>query len=246
MRKRPGTFFLYFFIFCISLSAQSQTKIVNWFTNEIPGISAQWACSVPFSKDLRMSGPAEDFIIAADFKELRFDTGFQYQCRQVDFTSRIFYMPTFFNIFQIGIGLNYHLYRYTKSFTENDFIISGRFRWIKGPVFTCEIAQGFLLKFATVDAVIKRQPVIFNLSYQFELLCSWQIFQPIAFWTSIKLQDYFNYPLAISPIIKFGTDVSVSPGIIFGIDYSLKFIDMFYSAVYLNESVLRFTFKVVL
>ncbi len=249
MKKHNYSFLLVLFLsffLSFSLTAQTQKKAVNWFTDEMPALSAQWAFSVPFAKDLRMHSPAEDFKLAADFRELRIDSGFKYQCKQFDLTSRLFYMPTFFNSFQAGVGLNYHFYRYEKTFTENDIIISGRFRWIKGAVFTCEIAQGLFFKFAVIDALKNHKPAIFNLSYQFELLCKWQLFQPLAVWSSLNLQDYFDYPLAISPIIKFGTDISFSPGIILGIDYSLKFIDMFYSAVYLNESVLRFSFKVVL
>ena len=60
----------------------------------------------------------------------------------------------------------------------------------------------------------------------------------------MNLQDYFDYPLAISPFYKIGMDVAVRKELLLGMDYTLKFVDMFYSAVYLNEQVLRFTVKV--
>ncbi len=235
MRKNLLFVFLALFI-CTPLSALTA----------LPAMSAQFGYSFPFAKDLRMSSPAEDFIVAADFGDLEVDSGLQYQAEQLDITSRVFFMPTFFNAFQAGFGFNYHFYRYIKTFTENDLVLTTRFRWIKGPVFSCEVAPGLLFKFATIDAVKKYTPVIYNFSYHFELLCRWQIFQPAAVWCALNLQDYFDYPLAISPVIKVGTEYAARPDLIFGIDYSMKFIDMFYSAVYLNESALRLTLKVAL
>ena len=163
-----------------------------------------------------------------------------------DFTNNIFYMPTFFNTFQTGLGLTWHYYRYTDCFTENDLILSTRFRLIKGPVFTFENAIGFLFKFASIDAIKQYKPLIFNISYHWYLLCNWKLTQKTNVWCAVNLQDYFDYPLAISPFLKFGMNYTLTPGVIAGADYTLKYIDMFFSAVYLNESVLRFTFKVVL
>lgn len=248
MKKRKTSFFLFIFIlsfFCSKLTAQSN-KIVNWFTPQTPELSAQWGGSYPFVKDLRKLSPSTDFRISADFHEVLVDAGIQFQSQQIDVTNRVFYMPTFFNSFQAGLGINYHFYRYFKTFTEADLILSTRFRWVKGPVFFCEVAPGLLFKFASIDAIKKDKPVIYNFSYSFDLLCRWQIFQPAAFWCGLNFQDYFDYPLAISPTIKFGFDYKINPDIVFGIDYSLKYIDMFYSAVYLNESLLRLSFKVVL
>lgn len=245
--KRFSFFVILFFSFCAFLGAQNNgSTSISWFTQEMPELSAQWSFSVPFKKDLRQPGAAEDFIIAADFRELRLDTGIKYQCNQLDITNRAIYMPVFNNAFQAGFGICHHFYSYSKTFTENDIILSTRFRWIKGPVFSFENAVGFLFKFAKIDAVHKNLPCIFNLSYNFELLCKWQVLPNIDFWTGLNLQDYFDYPLAISPIYKIGADYAVRPDIILSIDYTLKFIDMFYSAVYLNESLLRFGFKVML
>lgn len=243
--KRFSFIAVLFFSFCVFLSAQdSGNTTISWFTNEMPELSAQWGYSVPFKKDLRQPSAAEDFIIAADFRELRIDTGIKYQFNQLDITNRAVYMPTFNNSFQAGFGLCHHFYRYTKTFTENDIIVSTRFRWIKGPVFLFENAAGFLFKFATIDAVCKNTPCIFNLSYQFELLCKWQLNPSFDFWCAVNLQDYFDYPLAISPFYKIGMNVAVRKELLLGMDYTLKFVDMFYSAVYLNEQVLRFTVKV--
>ena len=92
MRKNLLFVFLALFI-CTPLSA-------------LPAMSAQFGYSFPFAKDLRMSSPAEDFIVAADFGDLEVDSGLQYQAEQLDITSRVFFMPTFFNAFQAGFGFN--------------------------------------------------------------------------------------------------------------------------------------------
>ena len=235
-------FFAAFFIF-FSNSLYAEGSI-NWLPEGKPEISAQWGFTLPFNKDLRNPSPAEEFIAAADWREFRYDSGIKYQCNQLDLTNRWFFMPSFFDAFQVGFGLTWHFYRYIDVFTENDFLLSTHFRWIKGPVFSCEIGPGLLFKLASIDAVRKNLPVIFNLSYGFDFLCRWQLFDSMGLWCGIQLQDYFDYALAISPFIKFGADYSAVPGLIFGIDYTLKYIDMFYSAAYLSESVLRFTAKV--
>lgn len=232
-------------LFCFSLIAEEESS-VNWFTKEMQGLSAQWGLSFPSRRDLRNPAPAEDLILAVDFGELRLDSGIKYQSSQLDLTNHIFYMPTFFNKFQTGVGFTWHYYRYFQEFTENDLIFSTRFRWIKGPVFTFENAYGILFKYTSIDAIKDLKPVIFSYSYNFELLCDWKLFRRSDLWCALNLQDYFDYPQAISPFYKVGLNYAANENLILGIDYTLKFVDMFFSAVYLNESVLRFTVKVAL
>ena len=244
--KRKSLVLLLLFILSADISLAAEDAAIRLFSPDNSKYSAQWGVSFPCKADVRNSSPSEDFIIGLDFGELRTDCGLKYQCNQLDFTHRAFYMPTFFGSFQAGFGFNWHFYRYFKEFTENDIIVSTRFRWIKGPVFSFENAAGLLFKYTTIDAIKAYKPLIYNFSYQFELLCNWHILNRADLWCALFLQDYFDYPLAISPFYKFGFDFEASPDIILGLDYTLKFVDMFYSAVYLNESILRFTFKVVI
>ena len=244
MKKRVIGLFLISAIF--SLGSFVYAQKVQLFSQTMPDLSIQWGTTFPIQRDLRNPIPAEEIIFAADFKELRADAGLKYQTDQFDFTNHIFYMPTFYNSFQAGLGFNHHYYRYEGLFTENDFIFSARFRWMKGPVFSFEVAPGIFLKYASIDAIKKYKPYIFNFSYHFSLLLNWHVLQKANLWCALNLQDYFDYPLAISPFYKIGFDYAVAPDLVFGVDYSLKYIDMFFSAVYLNEGMLRFTCKVVL
>lgn len=212
---------------------------------EMPDLSAQWGVSFPARRDVRNPSPAEDFIVAADFTNLHLDSGIKYQCNQLDLTNRIFYMPHVLDCIQAGGGFTWHFYRYIDVFTENDLTLTGRFRWIAGPVFSFENSLGLLFKFASIDAIKEYKPVIFNLSYQHELLCNWHL-NTTDLWFALNLQDYFDYPLAISPFFKFGVNYATKQNTVLGADLTLKFIDMFFSAVYLNEAVMRFTVKVVI
>ena len=124
--------------------------------------------------------------------------------------------------------------------------ISRSFKVPSGPVFTFENAAGLLFKFTSIDAVKEYRPLFFNLSYQLEFLFNWYLLDCMNLWVNVKLQDYFDYPLALSPFAKFGFNIWASPKLNLGFDFTLKFVDMFYSAVYLNENILRFTVKVVL
>lgn len=227
--------------FTFSLSAD-----INWFTKGSPTLNAEWGYSLPMRRDLRNPVPAEDFTVGVDFRELRLFSGVKYQGNQFDLTNRVIYMPTLNNAFQAGCGFTWHFYRYFEEFTENDLIFNVRFRWFKGPVFSFENAAGFLFKFAAIDAIRDFKPVIFNFSYNWELLCNWHLFNRTDLWTALNLQDFYDYPLAISPIYKLGFGYYVTPEAIFGIDFTMKFVDMFFSAVYMNESIIRLTFKVVL
>ena len=250
MKTRQGLTFLFILIFSFCFTAlhaeESDVRRITWLSDQEPVISATWGYTAPFRRDLRTTSPAEEFITAFDMKELRVDWGVKYQVNQLDIASHIFYMPTINDVCQIGIGLNHHFYRYFGEFTENDFIITLRFRWIKGPVFSFENGAGYLFKTATIDAVKAYKPRINNLSYNYDLICRWQFVPAYGVWCGLQLQDFFDYPLAISPIYKFGMDLKCNPIITLGSDLSLKFVDMFFSAVYLNEVVLRFTCKVVI
>ena len=266
MKKQTHVFFSLFFIllfFCAKLTAEplndlkefleiyededipAAEKIV-WFSTEPAEISITWAEKYPFRKDLRSPSPSEEIVFSYDAKEACIDFGFQYQANQLDFATHFFYMPTFYNAFQAGIGLNYHIYRYFKEFTESDFIGSFRFRWIRGPVFSFDLAAGYLYKIAAIDAIREYTQRIYNFSYHFDLILKWKIASVFDFWGGLKLQDYFDYPLAISPLYKIGIDVRCNPNLIWGAECTLKYVDMFFSAVYLNEMSLRLFCKVAI
>ena len=244
--KKKYLFFLFIFFAFIYTPLSAQDNSINFFTDGMPDLSAQWGLSFPARRDLKNPSPSEDFIVAADYHELRIDSGIKYQHNQIDFTNRVIYMPTFFNCFQAGIGTTWHYYRYVREFSENDFIMSARFRWIKGPVFSFENAFGLLFKLSSIDAIEEYSSEIYNYSYQQELLCNWHLFNTADLWFAVNLQDYFDYPLAISPFIKFGFNYATKQNTVLGLDFTMKFVDMFFSAVYLNEAILRFSFKVVL
>lgn len=245
MKKRMREkLLIIFFILFPTLSLNAQSKNINFFTAKMPKLSLQGAISVPFDKDFRNPSISSDFILAADFKELRCDSGIKVQNQQLDITNRLFYMPTFFDVFQLGLGINHHFYRFSGLFSENDLILSTRFKLISDPVFSLEAAPGVMFKYASVDAVKQYKPYIFNFTYHFSILCNWNILNKANIWCALNMQDYFDYPLAISLFQKIGADYTITPGIVVGVDYTLKFIDVFFSAVYLNESLLRFSFKV--
>ena len=245
MFSRKKSFLFLFFIFQIFLLT-AQEKAINFFTKGMPTISGQWGLDFPAKRDLRNPSPSEEFILAADFKELRVDTGIKYQCNQLDLTNRIIYMPTFHNCFQAGFGFSWHFYRYFDDFTENDLTVTGRFRLVNRPIFSFEHSLGILFKYTYIDVINQFKPLIYNFSYQHEFLCNWHLFNCTDFWFALNLQDYFDYPLAISPFFKIGMNYTTKQSIVLGLDFTMKFIDMFFSAVYLNEALLRFTFKVVL
>lgn len=96
-------------ILCMLLfAAPAFCGSVNLFTNARPDMTASVGISGCLKRDLR----AAPFIMysrfSADFKELYFDCGSALQDQKFDFTTNIFYMPSFLEKFRAGFGFGYH------------------------------------------------------------------------------------------------------------------------------------------
>ena len=94
---------------------------VNLFTNARPDMTASVDLSACLKRDLRTAPFIMDSRFSADFKELYFDCGSALQDQKFDFTTNVFYMPTFLEKFRAGLGFGYHFYRYFNEFSENAF-----------------------------------------------------------------------------------------------------------------------------
>ena len=100
-------------ILCMLLfAAPAFCGSVNLFTNARPDMTASVDLSACLKRDLRTAPFIMDSRFSADFKELYFDCGSALQDQKFDFTTNVFYMPTFLEKFRAGLGFGYHFYRY--------------------------------------------------------------------------------------------------------------------------------------
>lgn len=217
---------------------------VNLFTNARPDMTASVGISGCLKRDLRAAPFILDSRFSADFKELYFDCGSALQDQKFDFTTNVFYMPTFFEKFRAGVGAGYHFYRYFNEFSENDILFSLRFCWCKTSFFNWNFTAGFLLKNSLIDAMTKYKSSLFTNSYFLDLRFDWNFTPLLNVWCSVSSIDYFDYPLIGTPFFKGGLSYKFLNNVSLDFSLSFKFVDMITSAVYLNECILKTGVKV--
>lgn len=233
-------------LFCREKSAEKSSKFpVNFFSTENPEYVFSAGFGLPYTKDLRMEENPAEFKFSTDFTELYADSGVCFTGNKFDFATHAKYMPTFFDWFRAGFGFTWHYYKYSDIFYENDLIFTHNFTWCKGPVFSFDFEIGFLLKWAVIESVKAFKPYIFTDTYVLGFGFNWKVFDWLKFYLSVKSVDFFDYPNIGTPYFKFGADFRFLQNFGASIDFTLKYVDMFASAVYLSESVTRVSFKVV-
>lgn len=235
----------YILIVCMFLFASPAfCGTVNLFTEGRPDMTACIGVSGCLKRDLRSAPFILDSSFSADFKELYFDCGSALQNQKFDFTTNVYYMPTFYGKFRSGLGIGYHFYRYFNEFSENDILFSLRFCWCKTSFFNVDFSTGFLLKNTIIDAMVNYKSHLFTNSYFLDLRFDWNFTPKFNLWCSISSIDYFDYPLLGTPFFKSGVSYKILDDVGLDLSLSLKFVDMITSAVYLNECILKAGVKV--
>ncbi len=236
--------YLFTILISMFLTTAGFSETVHWFTNEKPEIEFSISPCFSFKRDLRNDTIFLETYTASDFKELFMDCGLSLQSEKFDFTTRVHYMPLFLECFQAGIGIDYHFYRFFGTFSENDLLLSLRFKWCRTDFFNLELDGGFLFKFTSIDLMHSYKSSLNTPSYFLELAMSWQFTPLFDFYCSVKSIDYFDYPLLGTPFFKAGFDYQFAENLKLNADLTLKFVDMITSAVYLSECIFRTGVKV--
>ena len=240
MKKR----FLIAILISIFFTAAGFSEKVHWFTPGKPELEFSVTPCFSFKRDLRNDAIFIETNASADFKELFLDSGLSLQSQKFDFTTRAHYMPLFLDIFQAGIGVDYHFYRFFGVFSENDLLLSLRFKWCRTDFFNLEFDGGFLFKFTTIDLMSSYKSSLNTPSYFLELSMSWQFTPIFDLYCSVKSIDYFDYPLLGTPFFKVGCDYQFAENLKLNAELTLKYVDMITSAVYLSECIFRTGVKV--
>ena len=227
------------FVSFIFMLASCFSEAIHWFTPDKPEIQNTFVIPLSLKSDLQNETFGFENYNSFDFKELYLDCGLSLQKEKFNFTTGVYYMPLFFNTFRAGVGLNYHLYRYFDTFTENDIVPSIRFCWCRFDFFSMEFNSGYIIKIADIDAMREYKSSINDFSYFLEFSMKWQLSPVLELYCSAKTIDYFDYPLLGTPFFKAGVDYELTERIKLNADLTFKFVDMITSAVYLNECIFR-------
>lgn len=238
LKKKITTICLLF----LSFSAFCST--VNFFTTEKQEMALAAGFTACFKNDLKVEPIFISSSYYADYKELYMDCGFAIQNQKMDFTSNVFYMPTFFDLFRAGLGFGYHGYVYSGEFTENDVLFSARFKWCKSDFYNASFVAGFLVKTSEINAMSRYKKDLFERSYFLELMFKWTFSSKFNLYCSVSSIDYFDYPLLGTPFFKGGVNYKFNDNIGLEAAMTLKCVDMITSAVYLSECNLKTNVKV--
>lgn len=219
---------------------------VNFFTKEKPEVTTEFAVAGAFKSEVASSPIIAETKVSVDFHELLIDFGFAVQAHSFDSTNRFFYMPTIQkkSRYAFGVGLNHHWLRYYDTFTENDFLLSGRFHWYKSDFFDMEIAPGLMWKIASIDSIKDSKRAIINFCYLFEYQANFNFTPEFKTYFSLSTMDYFDYPLFGTPFVKIGGSYTFPGNVDLDMSLTMKFVDGIVSAVMLNQCTLRTTVKV--
>lgn len=212
---------------------------IIWFTPEKPVVSTDFIIPITFKRDLKTDYVGFENRTKVDFKELICDAGLSFQSNRFDLSTNVSYMPLFLNSFRAGVKAGYHLYRYFNVFTENDILLSARFRWCKRELFNWEFGGGLLFKFSDIDAMRPYRSAMFYLSYFLELSLEWYLSPKFDLYGTVKSIDYFDLTMLGTPFFKSGFNYMFADNLKLNMELTLKFIDMITSAVYLSECVFR-------
>ena len=243
MKKLNSLLVLLIFLFS-GFKLFSESANVVFFDFEKPGISTELSLPIAFKRDLKVDFAGLESKAFVDFTELAFDAGLSIQNQRFDFTTNVNYMPLFLNMFQAGLGIGYHLYRYNGTFTENDILFSARVKWCRTNFFNWDFDGGIILKITDIDSMRSYRANIFNYSYFLGLNFIWHFTPEFDVYGSVKSYDYFDCPLLGTPFFKTGFNYEFAENMKINMDITFKFVDMITSAVYLSQCVYRTSVKV--
>lgn len=226
------SFLCVFFLFGGSLFGK------NYFHLEKrPDIKIKSSLLYPTQPSLKNETLSLSNIVAFDFSSIDADVGFRISTDSSDTVLNFLITPLKNDGFELGAGLGYHFYDYFKVFTEQDIIFNSQVAFLKKDIFRFQINLGTFLK-----ATFFRNNIITNNLWKptafigFSFL--WNINEHFKWYFSMSSIDYYDYSFLGTPFFKTGLDVIFSKRLSFGLDYTVKLIDMFAVAENISEMIL--------
>ena len=217
---------LVLFAAALPVLAGDRAMGVNFFTPKRPEISVKQNVQFNILQDSKERSIGFSTIADFDMKELNGSLGLNLSSNIVEFTTEIVYEPTFFNLFNLGVGGIYHIYQFMEMFTEQDVLLCGYFKINLNSLFEVSFRAGCFQKRSELLKV-KKNNIFYDNKINIITLLN---FYPNDLWKlyfEFGTSNYFNYPLFFTGIFTFGGEFDlVKNKYSLGIDLTAKFYDM--------------------
>lgn len=219
-------FLLFTFVFMgLSLGFAGESDKVNFFTAEMPSFYVRQDMQFNLWSDSKERGIGFSTITGFDMKELSANIGASFNNGNCNFTTRVIYWPTFFDQFNLGLGVTYHLLEYSNTFYEHDFFCNVHFKWDPFSWMSCYFNGGYFYKLSILSNFGQK---LDNNSMN---ISSGVLFYPNERWTlalEFTSSDYFNYPLFFTAMFNTWAEFVVIPQrFSTGLEINTRFYDFF-------------------
>ena len=225
-------------------SDTNNTKKVKWFTPKIQHtISTSLHLNTntgfhPYPDSEHLFIPSYSLSYFFEMTELYAKTGIHFSAKTFDLTTRAVYGPTFWNCFNVGLGLTYHLLSHSKEFVEQDILVGTFFKYSRG-AFTLTTDVNYLFKWTNVYEVYEKIPSLKQHSLALSSTWSWFIIDHLSFYFNMGSYFPYRYMLFWSPSFMTGLQWKFNNGCIIGMDFSLQLIDVLSLTAYLDSAEIR-------
>lgn len=141
----------------------------------------------------------------------------------------------------LGCGGLYHFQRYKDISSEHDYMFTTNFRYHSNSGFTISFWGGYSGKSTRIDELAEYVPLIHD-HYPAAGMVIDKIFSNgFEIYFRHATHDFYRYPVFCSPSYTIGGAINLDSGLRFGGEASLRIIDGYTTAPYVDSLILRMT-----
>lgn len=182
--------------------------------------------------------PSTSFSYLFDMRELSAITGIHFSAKTFDLTNRVVYGPTFWNCFNVGLGLTHHLLSFTNYFVEQDILLGVFFNY-KRRAFYLKTDIDYFFKWSHVYDVYDSLPAFVHHSIALSSTWGWFVLEHLDFYFNLGSYLPYRYALFWSPTFMTGLQWKFNNGCAVGGEVSFQFVDLMSVTSYMNMCELR-------
>ena len=224
---RVKKIFLLFILFFMGLTwgAAKEFDKINFFTAEIPEFYVRQDLQFNLWQDSKDRAIGFSTMTGFDMNELSASIGASFNNSNCNFTTKVIYWPTFFERFNFGLGITYHLLEFSNIFYENDFIADINFKMKLASWLSFYLNCGYFYKLSILSnfgECLENNSLNVN---------SGILIYPNDRWTlafEFTSSNYFNYPLFFTAMFNTWAEFVVIPErFSTGVGVNTRFYDFF-------------------
>ncbi|MBQ8679776.1 MAG: hypothetical protein IJ530_08420 [Treponema sp.] len=141
----------------------------------------------------------------------------------------------------LGCGALYHFQRFRNVSSEHDYMFSSNFSYRSDSGFSITFWGGYCGKSTQIDALKEYVPFIHD-HYPYAGIIIDKVFSNgFEIYFRHSTHDFYRYPVFCSPSYSLGAAINLESGLRFGGDASIRIIDGYTTAPYVDSLILRMT-----